>query len=271
MPSLAIRRSLSRAVGAALIVALAACGGGRCQCASCACDQHRGQTVRQSRQRPAGRQCASCASDQPGQTCVSCATTTPAGNSAPTAPATYTIGGTVRGLTGSGLVLQNNVGDDLPIAADGRFIFATPIASGASYAVTVRTQPGSPTQTCTVNNGNNDVTDANVETVDVICATNTYTTGGTVSGLTGSGLVLLNNGGDELTISANGRYVFAAPIASGAQYDVTVKTQPGSPTQTCTVVDKRQWQWQRDRCQHRKRSTSSAQSAPTPSAAPSVA
>ena len=130
MPSLAIRRSLSRAVGAALIVALAACGGG-------------------------GNAPVAPATSTGGDNApVAPATSTGGGNSAPTAPATYTIGGTVKGLKGSGLVLQNNVGDDLPIAADGRFTFTTPIARDAEYAVTVMSQPGSPTQTCTVNNGN---------------------------------------------------------------------------------------------------------------------
>ena len=37
---------------------------------------------------------------------------------------TYTIGGTVTGLT-STLVLQNNGGDDLTRTADGAFTFAT--------------------------------------------------------------------------------------------------------------------------------------------------
>jgi hypothetical protein len=36
----------------------------------------------------------------------------------------YTIGGAVSGLgTATGLVLQNNGGDDLPIAGDGPFTF----------------------------------------------------------------------------------------------------------------------------------------------------
>ena len=45
----------------------------------------------------------------------------------------YTIGGTVSGLVGTGLVLQNNGGDDLTISSDGSFVFASAIADGASY------------------------------------------------------------------------------------------------------------------------------------------
>ena len=153
------------------------------------------------------------------------------GTTAPPAPVTYTIGGTVSGLKGSGLVLQNNNGDDLAISANGRFTFATPIASGAKYAVTVKTPAGARHRPARSNSGNGGVTDANVESVDVICATNTYTIGGTVRDLTGSNLVLQNNGGnDELTISANGGFIFTKPIAIGAKYEVAVKTQPRNPT-----------------------------------------
>ena len=139
----------------------------------------------------------------------------------------YSIAGTVSGLAGSGLVLQINGGGDLPIAADGSFTFTTtPIASGATYAVTVKpmSQPGNPSQTCSVNSGNGNVTNANVESVAVICSTNAYYIGGTVSGLKGS-LVLQNNGdSDELTISADD--VLPLPIRLPA---APATTSPSSP------------------------------------------
>ena len=64
----------------------------------------------------------------------------PGGNSSPGGnnPSTYTVGGTVSGLQGSGLVLQSTGGDDLPISADGAFVFATRVADGSAYAVTVK-------------------------------------------------------------------------------------------------------------------------------------
>jgi len=80
---------------------------------------------------------------------------------------TYFIGGTVSGLTRAGLVLQNNVGDDLPIAADGTFQFATPILDGSDYDVTIRVQP--PGQNCTVSNGSGIVPSANVTDVSITC------------------------------------------------------------------------------------------------------
>ena len=157
---------------------------------------------------------------------VACTTTT---------ASTFSIGGTASGLSGTGLVLQDNGGDNLPVTANGSFTFATKIASGSGYAVTVKTQPSSPAQTCAVTNASGTAT-ANVTNVTVACTTNTYTVGGTVSGLSGTGLVLQDNGGDNLAVTANGAFTFPTKVASGGAYAVTVHTQPSSPAQTCTVT-----------------------------------
>ena len=146
---------------------------------------------------------------------------------------TYTIGGTVSGLSGSGLVLQNNLGDDLAISANGTFTFATDLLDSSSYSVTIKTQPISPNQTCTVNNGSGTLS-ANVTNVTVACTTNTYTIGGNVSGLSGTGLVLQNNAANDLSITANGGFNFTSALADGSSYAVTVKTQPTS--QFCSVT-----------------------------------
>lgn len=63
--------------------------------------------------------------------------------------------------------------------------------------------------------------------------TTTYTIGGAVSGLTGTGLVLQDNGGDNLTLAANGIFTFATKIVNGGTYNVTVLAQPIG--QTCSV------------------------------------
>src|SRR5260370_21292144 len=60
-----------------------------------------------------------------------------------------------------------------------------------------------------------------------------FTISVTVSGLAGSGLVLLDNTTYKVTITANGAFPFAATIAKGGSYAVTVQTQPSNPTQTC--------------------------------------
>ena len=81
----------------------------------------------------------------------------------------YQIGGTVGGLVGSGLVLKNNGADALAISANGSFTFPVAVAAGASFAVTVGTQPSGPAQVCTVSGGSGTVGSANVTGVAVNC------------------------------------------------------------------------------------------------------
>lgn len=61
-----------------------------------------------------------------------------------------------------------------------------------------------------------------------------YTVGGSVSNLSGT-VVLVNNGGDPLSISADGTFTFSIALPTGSPYSVTVQTQPA--TQICTVTN----------------------------------
>lgn len=153
--------------------------------------------------------------------------------------ATYTIGGSVTGLSGSGLVLADNTTDTLTITGTGTVPFTFKTAVSGAYSVTVVTQPSNPAQTCAVTGGQGTAS-ANVTTVAVACTTNsvTATIGGTVAGLVGTGLVLQDNGGDSLTITQNGNFTFKTPVTGPTDaYAVTVLTQPTNPLQICTVTN----------------------------------
>jgi len=147
----------------------------------------------------------------------------------------YTVGGTLSGLAGGAtVVLKLNGGNDLPVTANGSFTFSGGLLDGATYAVTVGTQPSSPPQSCTVSNSSGTISGANVTGVSVTCVTlATYTVGGTINGLTGSGLKLkLNNGAD---LAASGTtFTFPDHLVTGTNYAVTVSAQPVG--QTCTVA-----------------------------------
>ena len=150
--------------------------------------------------------------------------------STPVAP-TYGIGGTISGLSGT-VTLQDNGGDAITQSASGAFTFPTQLASGAAYSVTVAANPAN--QACTVTNGSGTVTTANVANVAVTCSsTSLYSVGGTISGLSGTA-VLQDNGGDNLSVTANGSFTFATRLASGAAYSVTVASSPSG--QTCAVA-----------------------------------
>ncbi len=152
-----------------------------------------------------------------------------------TTPTTKTITGTVTGLTGTGMVLENNGLDDLTIVANGTFTFKTAVT--AVYAVTIKTQPTSPTQSCTVAFGSGTATN-NITNVQINCGSG-LTVGGSVSGLIGSGLVLQNNATNNFQVTGTGNvlFTFSSPITVGATYAVTILTQPASPAQVCAVVN----------------------------------
>ena len=145
----------------------------------------------------------------------------------------YTIGGTINGLSASGLVLTNNGGDNLAVPAGASsFTFSQMIAYGTNYSVAVAAQPSG--ETCSVSSGTGTTT-GDVMSVGVTCAVNTYTIGGAVSGLNASGLVLANNGGDNLPVALGAAsFSFTQPLQFGSKYDVTVVTQPSE--ETCTVA-----------------------------------
>ncbi len=145
--------------------------------------------------------------------------------SAPVGP--FAIGGSVTGLVGTGLVLGLNDGSVFGVSADGAFAFPPSIAAGATYTVSVATQPTGPSQTCTVSAGTGTAS-AVVTDVVVTCVTSAYSVGGTVVGLMASanaGLVLAN-GTDTVTVGSNGPFTLPASVPSGAQFDVMVQTDP---------------------------------------------
>ncbi len=85
----------------------------------------------------------------------------------------FAVGGTVSGLTSTGLVLQNNNGDDLVVITNGTFTFATKISNGKTYSVTIKKHPVSPAQNCMVSGDKGTISGANVMNVAVDCTTAT--------------------------------------------------------------------------------------------------
>jgi hypothetical protein len=142
------------------------------------------------------------------------------------------LGGTVSGLTTSGLVLRSGT-VALPVAAGATtFKFSEQVATGYLYAVTVLTQPTD--ATCTVANGSGTANRENITSVQVTCAAN-GTLGGTVSNLTGSGLVLANGNHTVAVGAGSTDFTFPSKISPGLAYGVTILTQPAG--QTCTVAN----------------------------------
>jgi hypothetical protein len=145
----------------------------------------------------------------------------------------YQLGGSISGLTTSGLVLTNGT-DTLAVAA-GASTFTMPasVAYGSPYALTVQTQPTG--LTCTVSNGTGTMPANDVANIAVTCADNAYTLGGTITGLTAGGLVLAN-GSDRLTVAAGAaQFTMPTAVAYTSSYAVNIARQPSGLT--CAVTN----------------------------------
>ncbi|MBI5889218.1 MAG: hypothetical protein HZB47_00890 [Nitrosomonadales bacterium] len=154
----------------------------------------------------------------------------------PPAPAIpLTVGGSATGLAGGEVILQLNGADDLAVKADGKFKFPKPLAKGSAYAVTVKAEPTLPVkQTCTVGAGSGSIAGAPINNVAVTCTTNTYAIGGTVSGLSGKGLMLQLNGEIDVKIAKNGNFVFPeVRLPDGGDFKVAIKKTPAR--QKCVI------------------------------------
>ena len=82
--------------------------------------------------------------------------------------ATYTLGGTVSGLVGSGLFVRSN-GFDVRVDASGPFTLPSRFASGTVYNLDVEVQPSNPLQVCRVTNGQGTIVNANITELAVVC------------------------------------------------------------------------------------------------------
>ncbi len=147
----------------------------------------------------------------------------------PPAAASYSIGGTVSGLTGP-LRLRLNGIDEFTVNGSGSFTAPIAVIANNPYDITLVEQPVG--FTCSVNSGTG-TAKAPVTNVKVTCSQLLYTVGGTVTGLKGS--VVLHSDGSvtDLTVSTNGAFTFRDPFPHGSSYAVSVKTMPA--TQSCVV------------------------------------
>lgn len=141
------------------------------------------------------------------------------------------LSGTVSGLTTSGLKLTNG-SEEISISnGSSTFAFNTRIAVGEGYSVSVSGQPTG--KTCTVANASGSMASNGVNNLQVTCANRAYTLGGSISGLTTSGLKL-KNGSETIDVSSSATtYIFSTSVAYGSSYQVEVARQPTG--QTCSI------------------------------------
>ncbi len=157
----------------------------------------------------------------------------------------YSIGGILKGATGVVQAYLNGIGP-LKLTRNGPFQFPEQLAYGTPYTVTAVAadsqlsleNPFFPllrdsAQTCTVSQGAGTTT-GEVNDITISCSSDSYTVGGSVTGLDGE-LELTLNDTDPITLDSNSNFTFPTPLADGTFYQVKVETKP--EVQTCSIVN----------------------------------
>lgn len=153
--------------------------------------------------------------------------------------ASFTVGGSIAGLSNPGLVLQVNGGDTINVPSGATsYSFPNGIDYGTEYTVSIKTQPAH--MTCdfaTTPTGSAGRT----TTINVVlnCVQNDYVLGGSVVNLQGEGLTLVNGSSSGTLPIAKGATEFRllTEIKVGDAYGLSVLTQPTNPAQQCTIAN----------------------------------
>ncbi|MBI3188124.1 MAG: right-handed parallel beta-helix repeat-containing protein, partial [Gammaproteobacteria bacterium] len=145
----------------------------------------------------------------------------------------YTIGGTVSGLTGSGLVLSLDGRDSLSITAGATsYVFPNAQPNNTGHTVSIKSQPAG--QICSVTNDTSWIFNSNVGNAGIICSAGPYSIGGYAAGVTATGLSLQLNNVEVINVPAGGSFVFNTLFSNGMDYDVSILSQPAN--QVCDIT-----------------------------------
>jgi hypothetical protein len=156
--------------------------------------------------------------------------------------ATFVLGGPVTGLKYPGLVITNVTNGDAvtvaPPATAGNTSYALgkTVEYGETYNVQITSAPAH--QTCVLSGGSDTAGRLASISIQVDCAIQSFSIGGTVTGLKETGTatltgLVLGNGADRLAVEKNAAYVMPLQVPYAETYGVYVLTQPTG--QTCTV------------------------------------
>jgi uncharacterized delta-60 repeat protein len=158
---------------------------------------------------------------------ASTATLTIVDDDRPRIQESFAVGGSISGLVGSGLVLENAIGGEVLPVSGSTFTFVRRTLIGAEYNVRVATQPANPAQVCTVANASGRMASAPVTNVAVTCVTPPPVSGLDPGfGIGGRVVTPLTGGrGEAVAVQPDGKIVVAGKGSSGGaqpSFDFTV-------------------------------------------------
>lgn len=144
------------------------------------------------------------------------------------------LAGSITGLTKEGLVLENRSnGDTKAIPAfSNSFMMDRFVSSDDHFDIQIKTQPAGAVCTAAFNSGRTG--QFPIQSIEIRCVTNSYQLGGTISGLSNAGLVLIN-GADKLNVAAGAStFVMPARVPDGSPYGIVIFAQPAN--QNCAIT-----------------------------------
>ena len=146
----------------------------------------------------------------------------------------YTLGGSITGLSASGLVLMDGTSTVSPASGAGTFTFSAALASGTSYDVAVQTQPAG--ETCTVTSGAGTIGNSAVTSVDVACQPQEFVyaagsgifgysvnSSGALTALSGNPIENVATSGN-LLVDPAGQFLFVIESGDIAVYGINANT-----------------------------------------------
>ena len=147
----------------------------------------------------------------------------------------YDVNINVTGLITNNNLSLSNGGDTLNFNNDGTQTIST-LDDESTCDVNITAQPDTPDQVCSFDTADSGTLSGSDVTINISCVTTQYSIDVDVNGLAaGNSVTFQNNGGDDLTVNADGISSFATALDDGSAYAVTVLTQPTAPDQTCLV------------------------------------
>ncbi len=144
----------------------------------------------------------------------------------------FSVGGSITGLTGDGLVINLDHRESLAIAAtDTTFTFTDLVPDTTSHTSYVVSQPAG--QICTFASNSAYVSGSNFTSLNLICSQGPHQIGGSVVGLQSSGLSLVLNDSEVLNVTSAGAFNFNTLMSDGMSYKTAINSQPEG--QVCSI------------------------------------
>lgn len=152
-------------------------------------------------------------------------------------PSFLQIGGTISNTSSSVIITitADRASETLTLNNNGNFYSSVQFATDDTYTVAISDE--SEDSSCQITEGaSGTVSEDSKSEIIIECdSAQTFSLGGTVTGLDGDIVLSLNSSAQLETISADGSFTFDTELADGASYSITVISSPS--WQTCTITN----------------------------------